>query len=144
MTLPYLIVVADCKDELAGGNRIADALLEAVFGTIVTKVTTHSSGEHTFADSRLHDGYWGVPWEPKNRNVSGVLILPKPHLWDLRDERCQPLLLRNPSADHPLPNELLPLPGLHLNEENKFTITRGTKFADLLGLPAVWPPVETA
>jgi hypothetical protein len=47
MTIPYLIVVADCKDELAGGHRIAEALLEAVFGTIVTEVTTHSSGAHT-------------------------------------------------------------------------------------------------
>ncbi len=26
----------------------------------------------------------------------------------------------------------------------KFTMTPGTKFADLLGLPVVWPPLETA
>lgn len=37
MTLPYLIVVVDCKDELQGG-RVGDAALEAMFGTIITDV----------------------------------------------------------------------------------------------------------
>jgi len=68
MTTSYLIVVADCKDELAGGDRIAGALLEAVFGTIVTEVTTQPSGAHTVVDRRLPDGYWGRPGEPKHPN----------------------------------------------------------------------------
>jgi hypothetical protein len=144
MTVPYLIVVADCKDELAGGHRIAGALLEALFGTIITEVSTHSSGAHTVADKRLPNGHWGTPQEPKNRNVSGVLVLPKPHLWDLRNDRWQPLLQRNPWADYPLPDELLPLPGYTLNDKGGFGITQGTKLADLLGLPAIWPPAEVS
>jgi hypothetical protein len=33
---PYLIVVADCKDELVGGDRNGVALLGAVFGMVTT------------------------------------------------------------------------------------------------------------
>jgi hypothetical protein len=44
MTLPYLIVVADCKGELRPG-RIGDAALEAMFGTIVTDVWKDENGE---------------------------------------------------------------------------------------------------
>jgi hypothetical protein len=142
MTIPYLIVVADCKDELAGGSRIAGALLEAVFGTVVTEVTTYGTGAHTIADRRVPDGYWGTPQDARNRNVSGVLILPKPHLWDLRDDRWQPLLLRNPWAEYPLPDALLPLSGYSLTAKNEFVPTQGSSLADILGLPQVWPPEE--
>jgi hypothetical protein len=37
-----------------------------------------------------------------------------PHLWDLRNERWQPKLIKNPWANHPIPDELLPLPGYKL------------------------------
>jgi hypothetical protein len=142
MTSPYLIVVADCKDELAGGHRIAGVVLEAVFGSEVTTVTTHASGKHTFAERRRPDGYWGTPGEPKHRNVSGVLILPKPHLWDLRNDRWQPLLVRNPWSEYPLPDGLLPLSSYSLSAKNEFVPTQGATLADILGLPKVWPPEE--
>ena len=38
-------------------------------------------------DGRAADGYWGTADARRHRDVSGILILPKPHLWDLRDER---------------------------------------------------------
>ena len=140
MVLPYLIVVADCKDELRGG-RIADAALDAMFGTIITEAWKDDNGGFVMRDRRAVDGYWGTPDKPRRRNVSGILILPKPHLWDLRNERWQPILLRNPWAERPLPDDFLTLPGFEL-KQNQLLPTEGTKLADILGLPAVWPPVE--
>jgi hypothetical protein len=110
MTVPYLIVVADCKDELRAGH-IGDAALEAMFGTIVTNVWKDKNGKTVMKDGRATDGYWDTADARRHRDVSGILILPKPHLWDLRDERWQPILLRNPWAERPLPDDLLPLPG---------------------------------
>jgi hypothetical protein len=141
MTLPYLIVVADCKEELQGG-RIGDAALEAMFGAIVTDVWTNKNGKTVMKDRRAADSYWGTPDAPKHRNVSGILILPKPHLWDLRNERWQPILLRNPWAERQLPDDLLPLPGFDYNPDH-FAPKDGTKLADMLGLPAAWPPEGT-
>jgi hypothetical protein len=141
MTLPYLIVVADCKDELQGG-RIGDAALEAMFGTVVTDVWKDENGKTVIRDRRAADGYWGTPDAPKHRGVSGILILPKPHLWDLREERLQPILLRNLCSERPLPDDLFRLPGFEY-KENHFVLKDGTKLADILGLPAVWPPEGT-
>jgi hypothetical protein len=98
MTLPYLIVVADCKEELQGG-RIGNAALEAMFGTIVTDVWKDKNGTFVMKDRRTADGYWGTPDAPKHRDVSGILILPKPHLWDLRNERWQ---TRPPPGSRPM------------------------------------------
>jgi hypothetical protein len=137
---PYLIVVADCKGELLGGDRNGDALLDAVFGTVVTQVTTFDKGNHEIAERRRDDGYWGHPATARHRNLSGVLLLPRPHLCDLRSDRWQPLLLRNPWADRPLPDGFLPLPGYSLNVEGEFSPKPGTHLADILGLPPVWPP----
>ena len=141
MTLPYLIVVADCKEDLQGG-RIGDAALEAMFGTIVTDVWKDKNGKTIMKDRRAAHGYWGTPDAPKHRDVSGIVILPKPHLWDLRNERWQPILLRNPWAEQPLPDELLPLPSFAY-ESDYFEPKDGTKLADMLGLPATWPPEGT-
>jgi hypothetical protein len=139
---PYLIVVADCKEELQGGKRNDQALIDAVFGSVVTQTTVLENGEIETKDVRLDNGYWGFANTARHKNVSGVLMLPNPHLWDLRDERWQPLLIRNPWADHPLPEGFLPLPGYALDKKGQLTKTDGTPFADILKLPDVWPPAE--
>ena len=141
MTMPYLIVVVDCKDELWGGH-IGDAALEAMFGTIVTSVWKDKNDKSVMKDRRAADGYWGTADAPKHRDLSGILILPKPHLWDLRDNRWQPILLCNPWAEQPLPDDLLPLPGFEC-KPGHFAPKDGAKLADLLGLPPVWPPEGT-
>ena len=41
------------------------------------------------------DRHWVTLDNPKHCDVNWILILPKPHLWDLRNERRQPVLLRN-------------------------------------------------
>lgn len=139
---PYLIVIADCKDELVGGDRNDESLIDAVFGKVVTQTTVLANGEVEMKDVRLDDGYWGHPNTARHKNVSGVLLLPKPHLWDLRDERWRPLLLRNPWADHPLPADFLSLPGYAVDSEGNLSKTDGTPFADILKLPEVWPPAD--
>lgn len=139
---PYLIVIADCKEELVGGTHNDHAVIDAVFGTVVTQTRELENGERETKDVRLDDGYWGHPNTARHKNVSGVLLLPKPHLWDLRNERWQPLLLRNPWADHPLPDGFLALPGYSVDGGGKIAKTAGTSFADILKLPETWPPGE--
>ena len=137
---PYVIVIADCKEELLGGDRNGTALLEAVFGTIETEVRVMENGQREVKDVHQADGYWGVPGAPKHQNVSGVLLLPKPHLWDLRNERWRPLHLRNPWAENRAPAELLPLPGFTVGQDRTITRAVGQSLADILELPAEWPP----
>lgn len=143
MTQPYLVVVADCKDELGGGANNGEALVEAMFGIIISRTTTGANGKLILENARSTDGYWGTPENPKHQGVSGVLLLPKPHLWALREERWQPLLVRNPWANHPLPDEFLPLPGFKHVKEASYVPTEGKRLADILGLPTVWPPAES-
>ena len=140
MDLPYLIVIADCKDELRGG-RIGDAALDAMFGSIVIAGWKDETGQSVFGEKRAADGYWGLPDAPRHPEVSGILVLPKPHLWDLRNERWQPILLRNPWAERPLPDNFLRLPGFEYVAD-QFSPTAGTMLADILGLPIPWPPEE--
>jgi hypothetical protein len=137
---PYLIVIADCKEELVGGDHNDEALIDAVFGTVVTQTRVLENGERETKDVRLDDGYWCFKDTARHKNVSGVLLLPKPHLWDLREERWQPLLLRNPWTDHPLPEGFLPLRGYSIGGEGELSKTAGTALADILKLPEVWPP----
>jgi hypothetical protein len=139
---PYLLVVADCKEELPGGRHNGEALLEAVLGTIYTEVTISETGEQTITDRRKPDGYWGVLGAPAHTQVSGIMLLPKPHLWDLRTDRWQPQIVRNGSAQRPLPGGFMPLPGFAVSAQGAVAQIEGTLMADLAGLPAVWPPEE--
>jgi hypothetical protein len=137
---PYLIVVADVKEELTGGTNNSEALRDAVFGTIVGDPIVDNNGVPRAIGSRLPDGFWGVVDCPKNCNVSGVVLLPRPNLWRLREERWQPVRAVNPFAIHKPPEALLPLPGYTANAEGKIDFSPGTALADLVGLPTVRPP----
>lgn len=137
---PYVVVVTDCKSELVGGDRNVQALLDAVFGTVETVVTVHADGQQAIEEKRRNNGYWGRPEFPQHPNVSAAILLPRPHLWDLRADRWQPLLLHHPWATHKLPDDFLPLQGYSLNEQGEFAPTEGTRLADLLELPEPWPP----
>lgn len=140
---PYVIAVVDCKGELVGGDRNAEHLLEAVHGTVYTEVKTFADGEIQTEEMRRNNGYWGRPGDAKHPNVSAAILLPRPHLWDLRQDRWQPLILRHPWAIHPLPDDFLALPGYKLNEEGEFALVVGTRLADILELPDPWPPGPT-
>ena len=69
---PYLLVVADCKEELPGGRQNGEALLEAVLGTIYTEVKVSETGEQTIADKRKPDGCWGYLKAPAHTLVSAI------------------------------------------------------------------------
>lgn len=140
LNAPYLIVVADNKDELAGGDHNADTLLDAVFGSMVTRFTRQEDGRMIGREERQRNGYWGVNGDPRHRGVSGVLLLPRSGLWHMREEKWKPMIVRNPWARHPLPDDLFPLPGFSFSEAGEIVATDGTPFADLIGLPAEWPP----
>ena len=129
---PYLIAIADCKDELAGGHHNDEALIDAVFGSVVTQSRQLENGDWEHKDVRLDDGYWGHMQSARHKNVSAALLLPRPHLWDLRNDRWQPLLIHNPWADHPLPGDFLPLRGYSVSEQGEIAPTDGTSLADVL------------
>ena len=141
---PYIVAVVDCKGELAGGDSNADNFIEAVHGTVYTEVRTFADGAIETEDKRRNNGYWGRPESPQHPNVSAAILLPRPHLWDLRQDRWQPLIMRHPWATHPLPDNVLPLPGWRLNEAGEFASVEGTRLADILGLPDPWPPEDRA
>jgi hypothetical protein len=109
---------------------------------IYTEVKVSEAGEQTVTDKRKTDGYWGVLGVPAYTQVSGIMLLPKPHLWDLRTERWQPLIVRDRNARQPLPAGSMPLPGFAVSAEGAVTEVQETPMADLVGLPAVWPPQE--
>jgi hypothetical protein len=116
------------------------ALLDAMFGSVVTRWVRQAGGEKQSVDERAADGYWGLIGAARHQNVSGVMLIPKPNLWQLRDERSQPIIVRNPWARFPLPADFFPLPSFNISENAQITLSDGQAFADLLGLPAVWPP----
>jgi hypothetical protein len=103
-------------------------------------VTISETGEQIITDKRKPDGYWGAIGAPAHAQVSGILLLPKPHLWDLRTERWQPQIVRNGSAQRPLPASFLPLPGFAVAADGAVAELGGTRMADLAGLPIDWPP----
>ncbi|OKO73491.1 hypothetical protein [Bradyrhizobium sp. AS23.2] len=141
---PYIVAVVDCEGELAGGDSNADNFIEAVHGTVYTEVRTFADGAIETEDKRRNNGYWGRPGSPQHPNVSAAILLPRPHLWDLRQDRWQPLIMRHPWATHPLSDDVLPLPGWKLDEEGNFSPVEGTRLADMLGLPDPWPPETEA
>ena len=137
---PYVIIVADCNGELTGGDRNMQALDEATLGSIGHRFTVQD-GKHRAERLRNSDGYWWDGEKPIHTNVSAAILLPQPHLWALRQDRWQPVIIRNPWATHPLPDSCLPLPGIrYLVESGEFEEIEGTRLADILGLPAIWPP----
>jgi hypothetical protein len=140
-TAPYVVVVVDCKDELTGGDQNAESLIDAAFGTVVTEDISYADGSHETKNVRKVDVYFGVPKNPKHHNVSAVILFPKPHLWDLRSDRWQPQLLKNPWATHTLSDGFLPLPGYqYQTDTDKFEKVECKRLADILELPKVWPP----
>jgi hypothetical protein len=110
-------------------DRVCPIRSSPVFRTVRTV--------ESVTDKRKPDGYWGVMGAPAHRQVSAVMLLPKPHLWDLRTERWQPQIVRNGSAERPLPAGFMPLPSFAVSAEGSVAQIEGTMMANLAGLPAV-------
>lgn len=132
---PYLIAVADGKDQYFGEDSVKSALTEAVLGDEIVQ----------FQDGVAHlthakNGFWLRSQGPHNRHVSGVLLLPDLGLWKLRERRRQPLLALNPWAERPLPEALRMIGRLEV-DDGHWVFREGKLFADVIGLPDPWPPV---
>jgi hypothetical protein len=133
---PYLIAVADGKDQLFGKKSVHSALTDAVFGDEI--VQFRGNALHA---ARAKNGFWHGPNGPRNRHVSGVLLLPETGLWRLREERWQPVLAVNPWAERPLPDPLRTM-GRFEADNGHWEFRQGEWFANIIGLPEPWPPVE--
>lgn len=140
---PFVIVVTDCKDSIVSGEDTEDTILDGMFGNPRVVVRTFPDGTKETIEERAPDGFWGVPGKPANANVSAVVVLPEPSLWKLRDERWQPQIAYNPFARNPISTKFLPISGIEVDlKEGNFKRTEGSLLADLLGLPAEWPPED--
>jgi hypothetical protein len=133
---PFLIAVADCKGELSGGSNERD-LIAALFGDEVVHFRTRDDGTYDSWDGREDNGFWGSADKPKNRNVAGVILFPNPDVWALGAEKWQPILIRNPWANTPIGEDVIPITRLSL-QEDKFDVKKAN-FAKLVKLPEGWP-----
>ncbi|MGO7554292.1 MULTISPECIES: hypothetical protein [Rhizobium] len=141
--VPYVIVVADCKNSIPVGDHVEDTLIDGLFGTRHVVFKKLADGSFETFDDRGDDGFWGRHGAPRNRNVSAVAILPEPNLWKLRDDRWQPIIAYNPFAINPVSSDLLPLAGFgNVDNEEGYGHIEGSWLADLLGLPGEWPPAD--
>jgi len=131
---PYVIVVGDGKEQLFSSETVRSALTEAVFGDERAAIV---GGKLRLDYAK--NGFWNGPNGPQNQHVSGVLLLPKNTVWELREEKWHPLLAVNPWATLPLPAELKTLPRLE-DEKGRWSRHNGANFADTLGVPNPWPP----
>lgn len=140
---PFVIVVADCKGSIVSGEDTEDTILDGMLGKPRVVVRRFADGTDEIIEERAPDGFWGVPGNPANANVSAVVVLPEPSLWKLRDDRWQPQIGYNPFARNPISTDLLPVPGIAV-DLNDGTLKRiqGSLLADILGLPAQWPPED--
>lgn len=133
---PYLIAVADGKDQLFSKDSINSALTDAVLGD---EIVQFQNGTPQL--TRAENGFWYGPDGPRNRHVSGVLLLPETGLWKLREEKWQPVLAVNPWAEQPLPDALRKMRRFEL-EDGRWVLKEGEQFANLVGVPDPWPPAE--
>lgn len=133
---PYLIAVADGKDQFFSRDSIHTALSEAVFGD---EIVQFNGGTASIA--RAKNGFWHGPEGPRNRHVSGVLLLPQTGLWKLREEKWQPILAVNPWAKRPLPDALREMNRFEADGD-RWVFRDGKRFSDIVGLPDPWPPSE--
>jgi hypothetical protein len=133
---PYLIAVADGKDQLFGKDSIHSALVEAIFGDEVVQL----QGDK-IRITHARNGFWHGPDGPRNQDVSGILLLPEIGLWKLREQKWQPVLAVNPWAKRPLPDGLRAV-GRYEADDGRWIFREGKLFADIIGLPDPWPPLE--
>ena len=133
---PYMIVVADAKEQLFNESHIKTAVTEAVFGDEQI-VFAGDTFEHDYSKN----GIWNGPSGPRNKHVSAVLLLPKTGIWKLREENWQPIMAVNPWATFPIANSIKQLKRLEAID-GRWVLRGGPLFADILGLPTPWPPVD--
>jgi aspartyl-tRNA(Asn)/glutamyl-tRNA(Gln) amidotransferase subunit B len=137
MKVPYVIVVADAKNQLFHKEATKNAITEAVFGDEQVVLVSGEQPKRGFAKN----GFWHGPHGYQNRHVSGVLVIPDATIWKLREERWQPILAVHPFPNHSIPEAIGSLIRLEAIDD-KWALRDGKSVADVLGLPVPWPPSE--
>lgn len=132
---PYLIVVCDAKQSTMNQKAVQSAITEAVFGDEYSQFVG-AIVRRKFARNGLWHGSGGAAI---NKHVSGVLLLPRASIWDLRDKRHEPILAVNPWATRPLPVELKRITRYEADGAS-WVLQDGERFANVLNLPNPWPP----
>jgi hypothetical protein len=137
---PFLIVVTDCKVLIIFGDDVEDTLIDTLFGSPAEVFKRMNDGRTLHEQMRESDGFWARQGEARNRNVTGVLLIPKPDLWCLRNRKWQPMMALNPFASNPLLRSILPLGGFAICEAtSSYRWKNGKALADILSLPDYWP-----
>jgi hypothetical protein len=131
---PFLIAVADAREELLLGNRVVESTLDALLGDEAVEV---ADGQPP-TPIRLRNGFWFAKGQPRNRQVSGVLVIPSAQLWSLR--RHPPILAINPWAEYPLPRETCSMRSVVRDGDRWALREDANTLADILQLPLPWPP----
>lgn len=124
--IPYLIVVFDRTECLSWYYPdFPMNVLDVLFGEQQPRVASR--------DSR---GLFGYPDKPKKTHVSAVLVFPHVDLERLavRHSGHEPLLVRNPWADRPIREGMLPLRELVMRQECG-QVVPGRMIADIVGIP---------
>jgi hypothetical protein len=107
-------------------RRNDEALIDAVFGSVVTQTRVLENGEKEVKDVWLDDGYWG-------HAVSEAASLGFA-------ERVVATAFASQSVGGQ--SIACRLPAIAVDGEGNLSKTNGTSLADSLKLPEVWPPAE--
>lgn len=111
----------------------------AMYGHVAVQIGEAPDGSTVTREVRQPDGYFGVPPEWTNRNVSGVLLVNQ--LMPYHVQRAEATLWRHPNPVHELP-DMVGLPGdtLRLVDSKLVEVPARTRADHLFGLPDPWPP----
>jgi hypothetical protein len=113
----------------------------ALYGQLAFQWGETLAGEVVTREVRQPDGYFGVPPEWRNHNVSGVLLVNQ--LMPYHVHRAETSLWHHPDPLHPLPAEV-GFPG-HVLDLRKGQLTEDRVELDsreFFGLSDPWPPGE--
>lgn len=138
LDLPYVITVFDCTNSLAWfSTEFPRTLAEGLFGS--ERVLVLEDGRE-FTE-RGRDGWFGCTGAPRRRGVSAVLVFPSAEPWYLAEQRGQPLLVKHPWANRPLPDGIIPT-NEFIIDHGDGRVVPGRMMSEILGLPDPWPPLE--
>lgn len=142
LDLPYVIAVFDRTNSLAwSSSDFGERVAEVLFGSEEIEELVMSSGQIRSRETRAGNGRFGHTGAPRSRGVSAVLVFPTAEPWNLAEIRGQPLLVRHPWAIRPLPDGILPMQELVI-DDLAGRIVPGRMMSEILGLPDPWPPLE--
>jgi len=131
LDLPFIIAVDSLDITLED-----DDIMQVLFGTLQYHVNL-TTGAHWA--SRLSDGFWYGPKGPRNRRVSGVLIVANLTPWTIAERSV--VLWHNPFATNPLDPEIWEGPQMILKPEtSRMELRERQSISRLLGLSQGYSP----